>query len=183
MADAKLACIPLRRNELTADYARGALAYNPDTGELTWRHRADQSKWWNASYAGKHAGTTNYAGYRCLRIGGRHYRCNRIIYLMMTGNWPEQIVDHINGIKGDDRWSNLRSASFVQNIANSGVRTTNKVGVKGVHLRIDKGGRIRWRACIRHNGKTKNLGYYDSPTEAGAAYQRASRMLHGEFSR
>jgi hypothetical protein len=87
-------------------------------------------------------------------------------------------VDHINGIGTDNRRENLRSATHTENMQNRKKHKNNTSGFKGVYAA--KG---RWRAAIRANGQKHNLGYFDSPEEASAAYDEASQRLHGEFSR
>ena len=90
-----------------------------------------------------------------------------------------RIVDHINGIKTDNRRCNLRICSAAQNQHNQKRRTDNTTGYKGVVFRPDSG-RFRARICI--NGKRKNLGLFDSAEEAYAAYCSAAIRFHGEFA-
>lgn len=87
-------------------------------------------------------------------------------------------VDHINGVGLDNRRSNLRPATHTENMQNRKRHSNNTSGYKGVYA-----ARGRWRAAIRANGQKHNLGYFDSPEDAAAAYDEASRLLHGEFSR
>jgi hypothetical protein len=106
-----------------------------------------------------------------IQIDGKLYTRHRLVWLFVHGKWAERI-DHRNGIHGDDRISNLRLASRSQNSANSRMHKDNKVGLKGVRITQNK----RYSAHI-------NLGTFDTPEEAHAAYQRAAIQLHGEFAR
>ncbi len=98
--------------------------------------------------------------------------------MYMIGYVPG-LVDHDNQNKLDNAWSNLREGTKSQNSGNSKIPSTNKSGFKGVSLcRMT----YRWRASIRINGKEKNLGRYDTPEEASAAYEEAAIAHFGEFA-
>lgn len=92
---------------------------------------------------------------------------------------PGYVVDHINGDGLDNRRCNLRYATREQNLANSPARKTSLSGIKGVS-QLKNG---RWRALIRHHKKLHNLGVYDTPEEAKAAYDAAAIRFHGRFAR
>src|SRR4051812_23558385 len=83
---------------LTADQVRALLDYDPVTGILTWRTRPGQdrtTKSWNSKHARKQAGTPkgNY-GYVTVGLFDRPYKAHRVIWVIMTGGWPEGNVDH-----------------------------------------------------------------------------------------
>lgn len=90
-----------------------------------------------------------------------------------------EVVDHINHDTLDNRRSNLRVITQLQNAYNATMRTTNAIGYKGVflHKQVNK-----WRAVIKVNGKRKHLGCFDSVIDAAIAYDRACYELHGEFA-
>jgi hypothetical protein len=94
----------------------------------------------------------------------------------MTGAWPPNDVDHINGVRDDNRWTNLRLATRAENLRNMKAKT-NKTGLKGVYLNAG-----RYTARIRHNYTSHYLGRFDTPEEAHAAYRKAADALHGEFA-
>lgn len=71
-------------------------------------------------------------GYRNIRIDGRAYRVHRLAWLWMTGEWPDPECDHINTVKNDNRWFNLRKATRGQNAANRNANSTSWTGQKGV---------------------------------------------------
>jgi hypothetical protein len=97
----------------------------------------------------------------------------------MTGKWPRKLVDHRNCINSDDRWRNLRPANHSQNGANSHDRPS-LVPLKGVTW--DRN-RNKYAARIRVNYRTINLGRFDQPEAAHAAYVAAADKHFGEFAR
>jgi hypothetical protein len=157
----------------TPDELRAVMAYNPDTGVLTWIARTA------ARIAiGDSAGTVNGSGYLQFQFKGRQYQAHRVAWLLKTGEWPSKEIDHANGIRTDNRWCNLRQATDAQNVRNSGARSTNKLGIKGVRYHPkDK----RFHARITHEGIRIYLGAFATPDEASEAYKAAARRLHGEF--
>lgn len=91
-------------------------------------------------------------------------------------------VDHIDGDPLNNRRSNLRICTNSQNQANRGVRSQNKLGIKGVSAVKGSFKETRYRAQIKKNGKVKNLGYYRTPEEAHEVYKAAALELHGEYA-
>lgn len=88
------------------------------------------------------------------------------------------IVDHWNLNRLDNQRNNLRRCNTSQNAANSGLKSTNTSGFKGVYLYKRVG---KYLARIRKNGKRISLGYYDTAEEGYAAYRKAAAEIHGEF--
>ena len=117
-------------------------------------------------------------GYRYVRINYKRYLEHRIIFLWHHGYLPET-VDHINGTPNDNRIDNLRAATFSQNMRNQKLSSRNKHGLKGVHFNKQK---LKYQANIAVEGKSKFLGFFDTPEEAHIAYCNAADMLHGEFA-
>ena len=92
----------------------------------------------------------------------------------MRGTWPNLQIDHINGVKDDCRWSNLREVDGFLNMQNQRrPMRDNKVGFLGV-VRTGR----RFRASIGAGGKHRGLGTFDTPELAHAAYIAAKRKLH-----
>lgn len=152
---------------------KSLLHYDPGTGLFVWLASRSGVK------KGDVAGTLLSGRYCNIGINGKIYRAQRLACLYMTGAFPEQMMDHINGNKMDNRWVNLRNSSHSQNSMNKGKGCRNTSGYKGVHF-IKRDG--RWGAKIKLNGKAKWLGTFDCPKEAHNAYVEASKLLHGEFS-
>ena len=129
--------------------------------------------------AGAIAGTRHNKGYWQVGIDGKRMQAHRVIFALQHSYMPEQ-VDHINNIKDDNRIENLRPATNAENHWNTGLRSTNKSGVKGVywHKTIK-----RWVASCRHNGKQHIVGTYDN-LQAAAKDIAAFRLAHhGQFAR
>lgn len=127
---------------------------------------------------GMRVGSVEKQGYRVVMVDGSYFKEHRIIWAMLHGNWPEQCIDHINGIKDDNRPCNLRAATYQQNVVHRGPNKNNGLGIKGVHERNG-----RFRAMIRLDGKLKHLGTFDDAETAHYAYLSHALLAHGEFAR
>ena len=160
------------------------MSYDPDAGIFTWNKR-DRSFFssdrghsiWNARYSGKTAGgITN--GYPCTRLFNQHYFLHRLAWLYVHGEWPSGEIDHINGNRKDFRIDNLRDVSRQTNQENIRNKFSTKPGLPlGVYFQERKLER-RYSASIRVKGKSKHLGYFDTPELAHEAYVRAKRIYH-----
>lgn len=110
--------------------------------------------------------------------GKRHTRI--ILLHRFIANAPDGYdVDHRDGNGLDCRRHNLRVATRVQNIANSGPRAGKSSQYKGVQF-IKKTG--RWRATIGKEGRTIYLGMFDCESDAALAYDAAAFAAWGEFA-
>lgn len=145
-----------------SDRLRALVAYDPVTGLLT--------------RGGRPLTGTNAAGYVQLMVDRQFYYGHRLAWWLHYGEWPTQI-DHINGIKNDNRIANLRLATPLQNASNQKKRRN---GPKGV-FRFKKG--PRWTAQVRHNGVKHHLGVFLDERSAHEAYCEAALRLKGEFAR
>lgn len=92
---------------------------------------------------------------------------------------PPGHIDHINGNPLDNRKSNLRVVTAKQNMRNKNITSRSKTGLKGV-FSLPNG---RFRAAIGVNGKTYQIGVFDTPLEAARAYDERARGVHGEFAK
>lgn len=119
-------------------------------------------------------------GYWTLKFEGKRYKAHRVAWALMTGQWPSEQIDHINGVRNDNHWSNLRLATQSQNGANSKLRKDNACGFKGVCFREDLGA---YRAYIDMHGKRHHLGNFKTAEEASAARSAKAAEVHGEFAR
>lgn len=162
---------------ITQQALKNLLKYESTTGKFCWLVKPNLR--WPID---KEPGTINDRGYRkiCLRHNGKRqvYRAHRLAWLYVYGEWPDRDIDHINGNLLDNRICNLRLATKHQNSGNRKINANNKCGYKGVYNR-----RGKWAACIRADGKTVNLGLYDTPLKAHEAYMCVARKYFGEFAR
>lgn len=160
------------RPNLTHDQCAALLNYEPDTGGFTWKV-ARRGRW--GIKAGMEAGYLDGGGYRRIRIGPKNHAAHRLAFLLMNGAYPTGCVDHINGDRADNRWSNLRDVSNAENLQNlRKPYSNNKTGLLGVHG-VEGG---RYCAQIRAGSVTRHIGIFDTPEEAHLAYIEAKRRLH-----
>jgi len=124
-------------------------------------------------------GSLSAKGYLHCTIYGKPYLVHRLVFLYMTGQFPpvQLQIDHINGVKTDNRWCNLRLATNAENCRNRGPQKSNTSGYKGVTRRKN-----RWIAQITHNQKVIHLGMFDTPTAAATRYNQAAIQLQGKFA-
>lgn len=160
-----------------------AMDYDPETGIFTWKIRSDVSRQgWNTRYASKEAGEIYGRGYVrvSLKINDKKYRylAHILAWVVMTGNLPENILDHRNTNKADNKWKNIREATTSQNSQNQGIIKTNTSGYRGVGWFKPKG---KWRARLIYLGTEYHLGYFSSKEEAVKVYEDKAKELHGEF--
>jgi hypothetical protein len=159
---------------ITQAELKEVLDYNPDTGVFTWKKTVN-----SRAVIGSIAGHQDYNVYIQISIYGKKYRAHSLSFLYMTGEWPKELVDHINQIKDDNRWSNLREATVSQNNINSKKQKNNKSGYRGVYW--DSKNKI-WRVQIKYKSKHKYLGRYTDIKEAAEVYKKAALELYGEFA-
>lgn len=153
---------------LTQARLKELLSYDPLTGEFTNIKRGKGRK-----PVGSIVGSMNNTGYKTSMVDQKNYLHHRLAWLYVHGYFPPEDIDHIDGVRTNNRLENLRLASRYQNCQNSAVRSNNTSGFVGVHA-VGK----RWRASITALGHTHNLGYFDTSEEAGTAYLEAKRRVH-----
>lgn len=155
--------------DITVEELRGNLRYSPDSGHFVWV-RADRF--------GERAGRLNN-GYVRIFLG-KHgpFLGHRLAWLYMTGAFPEGMIDHVDGNRANNAWTNLRKATPTQNSANSRIPKNNTTGFKGVTKY-----RGLYRAQISCNNHRFWLGDYVTVEEARAAYAGAAQVAFGEFAR
>lgn len=151
---------------LTADRLREVVSYNPETGHFTRKN-------------GEPSGSISDQGYIRIKIQDRSYQAHRLAWLYMTGKNPVEQIDHINGDRLNNKFSNLREASRLQNNRNSVSKSYVNDLPRGVAIAQPSG---RFKAYIRTSGKQRHLGTFDTPEEASEFYQLAADLLHGEFA-
>lgn len=161
---------------LSCELVRERLDYDPETGLFRWRIDFGPK-----IMAGRLAGSLSKSrGYICIGINKRPYMAHRLAWLYVHGEWPREYIDHIDGDRANNRLSNLREATHVENQQNRKICRTNTSGLKGIAFDRNRG---KWTAQITVNGKRVSLGRFNDPMEAHAAYTAAAARLFGEFGR
>lgn len=152
------------------------LSYNINTGIIVWKKDRRTGK----VKAGEVAGWDNGNGYRRIEINGQRAYAHHIAWLLLTGEWPADEIDHINGNPHDNRPCNLRQASRYENNRNTRTRKHNSCGIKGITYDARYG---VWYARITLNKKRTHLGSFETSQAAYQAYCDAAKRMHGEFAR
>lgn len=157
------------RKKLTQDFLKECLTYNPETGIFIWNtrplsHFKTKSIWktWNSRLSGKEAGSISY-GYVQVSIDKKKYGMHRLAFLYMEGYFPENQVDHIDRIRSNNKWDNLREVSNQCNSQNCNIKINNTSGVCGVvwHNKPEK-----WSSSIMIDGKGIHLGLFKNFDDA-----------------
>lgn len=169
------------------------LRYDPETGEMYWRHRpaslfSQQGKrsaeWaaanWNSRHAGQRAFTAvGSHGYRNGRLSGRGLLLHRVAFVLMTGGWPRCLVDHVNGDRLDNRWCNLREATVTQNAQNAkGYSKTSP------YIGVSWNSRLKgYMARVNHKGESYYCGFsVDDPERLARQRDKKAKELFGDFA-
>jgi hypothetical protein len=160
---------------ITQETLKEVLHYDPKTGLFTRLKGGSGPN----NFIGAIAGFLDDKGYVQICIKNKYYRAHRLAFLYMIGKFPLLYVDHIDGIKTNNKWNNLREATNSQNLQNQKkANSTNlSTGLLGAHKR--KNGLIT--ASIMLNGKLKHLGYFKTSEEAHERYLEEKRRIH-EFN-
>lgn len=151
--------------------------YNPETGNLRWRHNPERDARWNNRFRSKIAGHVSKRGYVQVTVDGRLALAHRVIWKMLHNEEPPE-VDHKDTDESNNREINLRASTRSQNLANRKARPGRTLP-KGVQLTAHG----RYRAEIHADGKTVHIGNYPTPELASAAFAKAAAERHGEFAR
>ena len=159
---------------ITQSRLQDLLSYDPETGLFTWLVQRGPAR------AGDVAGCVSSGGYCRIRLDGRLYEGHRLVWLYLFNRAPAHEIDHVNGLRHDNRLVNLREATDSQNQGNRALGRDNKSGFKGVFWREST---ERWYAKITYQGKQKHLGSFTDSASAKAAYDQAAGELFGEFAR
>lgn len=129
--------------------------YNPITGDVT-------------GMFGKVLKSKHAEGYLTLNLNKKYKLLQHQLVWYITYGMVVESIDHINGIKDDNRICNLRSVTNQEN-------AFNRTKAKGYYWnKRDK----KWQANIKLNGKSINLGYFITEEEARQAYLDAKLIYH-----
>lgn len=157
-------------SNLTLERLKELFSYEPSVGEFVRRSACPGRR----CHAGAVAGARNHKGHIYITIDGRKYAAHRLAWLYMCGSWPDGVIDHVNGVKDDNRISNLRDVDGCVNQQNRrAANNSSRTGVLGVYK-----AKNRYVSVISINGKAKRLGSFLTIDEAHRAYIEAKRVNH-----
>lgn len=180
---------------VTPEQLARLLRYEPDTGKLFWlprpleffcdgggRYTPERAKKiFDTLFANTEALTAkNLAGYARGNLFGRSVMAHRAAYCLMKGAWPKHQIDHVNGVRDDNRWKNLREATNQQNQQNSSSAKGSSSRYLGVTLCKKS---FRWTAYICPDGTKVHLGNFRSEEEAARARDKAAKDMFGPYAR
>ena len=157
---------------LTQELLKIEFNYNQNTGIFTRLLSGHGTK------KGDVAKNKSSNGYITITIFSKKYSVHRLAWLYMTGSWPKEQIDHINGIRDDNRWINLRECTQQQNQFNSFKNKNNTSGYKGVYYHKESN---KWYSQAGLNNKKIYLGSYEKKEEAYNAYIEFSKLNHGNY--
>lgn len=154
--------------QFTIELIRNLFNYDPETGYITRI----------VSYGRALTGQV-FCDANNVSVLGVPIRPARLAWALHNGAWPpdDMFVDHINGIKADNRIVNLRLATPTQNQYNKAATSFYPKGVTWRN-RLQK----PWQAKIRVNGTRYHLGSFETMEEAAEAYRKAALEHHGDFA-
>jgi hypothetical protein len=160
---------------LTQDYLKQVLDYNSETGLFFWK----KIKVKNQVKIGSIAGWDDGRGYLKIEINRKSYRAHRLAWFYVYGVWPKEQIDHINGIKSDNRIINLRDITNAQNQQNKiNPSQRNKSGLLGVYKNTNCS---TYCAEIRIDGNKHVVRGFKTALEAHKKYLELKKQLH-EYS-
>ena len=168
----------------TQQYLQECFRHDEETGKLYWRFRPEHhfknlvGSERSSRYFNKEVGSSNSTRYLTVILDDKRYRLHRIIWKMYYGVEPPNIIDHINGVRNDNRICNLRGVNLSQNNINrSKLGENNTTGYVGVTYskKTDS-----YLASIQHYGKNIIIGRYKYLEEAAYARELKCLELYGE---
>ena len=154
---------------LTYEQLSELLSYDPLTGDLYWKVPAFGRR------MGVPAGSPTKGGYTSICVARARHQAHRLAWLLSYGTWPVDMLDHINGVRDDNRLANLREATREINAQNQHRKNVNATGYAGVQ-RQHRG--RSFVARIRVGGKNKHLGCFPTAEEAHLVNVAAKRLWH-----
>jgi len=156
---------------MTPSRASELFSYCPETGNLLRRVAAGR---FGRFPAGAVVGCQCTSGYLQVRVDGRLEMVHRIVWMLVTGEQPKNVIDHIDGSKTNNRFENLRDVSLCENMQNQR-KPHRQNSTKLLGVSVNGSG---FSAKIHIGGKQKYLGYFDDAVSAHNAYVTAKRQMH-----
>lgn len=151
------------------------LTYNPDTGAFFWKNKG------RGRQLNKEVGSWDMYGYKTVRLGkqnnNKSYKLHRLAWFYATGEWPKHDIDHLNGIRHDNRMENLRDVPRKMNLENQRKikNRPTKTGLIGAYFDSRKD---MFYSRISHHDKSIYLGSFKTAEEAHNKYMETKRQIH-----
>ena len=149
-----------------------------ETGKLFWIKPPKRHPDLLGTEAGCLQKNKSQKNYWVVQVNGKKYKRGRIVFFMTHGYWPSPCIDHINGDSTDDRPSNLRQATILENSWNHKTRKRKTNLPMGVRSNCSG----TFSARIAYKGKQIHLGAFDSVEQASNIYQLKRKELYGQFA-
>ena len=161
---------------MNQDKLKDLFQYNAKTGLLHWKIKCS----WNVKI-GNVAGTTkHWSNYIYIRFNNKSYPAHKLVWLYHYGIYPNGCIDHVNGIRNDNRIDNLRHATRAQNSQNMRIFKSNTSGIKGVDWKKNTN---KWRVRLQVNHKRIEIGSFYCLDLAELVANEARTKYHKEFAR
>ncbi|HID9383199.1 HNH endonuclease [Enterobacter kobei] len=167
----------MKEKDISISFLQECFSLDQKSGVLSWNyrpihHHKDEHyhKIWNSRFLGKRAGWVGKNGYCYVTIDNRHFLAHRIVWALTKGEWPQGVIDHVDGNPLNNRPENLRDVEFPVNMKNLPTPKNNKSGVCGVQWHEKSG---KWMARIRCDGVVHYLGIYPTIEEAACVRKEA----------
>lgn len=142
-------------------------SYDKESGKLYWKIKPN-----DRTHVGTECGHIMNCGYKHISYKGKKYLAHRLIWFIQNAVWPEKQLDHINGLKLDNRLENLREVTNRMNANNlKQHRQGHLVGSS-----FDKR-RNKWQSYIKLDKVRKHLGYFQTQLEAHSTYINKCKEL------
>ena len=147
-------------------------SYDQSTGNIYQKKKRPKVQ------VGGLAGAITPKGYRYIQAQGCKYPAHHLVWFFETGSFPILFIDHIDGNKLNNHFSNLREVTTKQNNEHRGKQKNNSSGYKGVtfNKRLNK-----FIAQIQHNSKQLHIGTFETALEASNAYEQMAKSLFSHY--
>ena len=155
---------------ITQERLKELVSYNPETGVFVWISNNGMK-----AKAGNIAGRIGAYGYSVFSVDGRVYFAHRLAWLYINGEFPRNNIDHLNGVRDDNRIANLRDVTQQINCQNHRKQNGNKKELIGACFDKATG---KYKAQIMHNGVNFHIGRFDTQEQAHMAYVETKRSIH-----